>query len=72
MTAYERLLEAERTPNVHTVEIREIFTGKEGVANTSDSGMVSVFYGADDGSDDATITADEFNQRFEITCVISD
>ena len=67
MTADEQLLETEWTLNIQTVEFQDIYIGKEGVANTCDSGMVSVLYGAYDGSDDANITADEFNRRFEIT-----
>ena len=76
MTAYSRLIAAEQT--CHTIEIREIATGKEGVANTvgSDANtqgdMVAVFYGADDGSDDKVITAEQFNKEFEITACISD
>ena len=34
--------------------------------------MVAVFYGADDGSDDKVITAEEFNRFFEITACIPD
>ena len=66
-TAYETLIEAEKT--AHTIEIREILTGKEGVANTCKYG-IAVFYGADDGSDDTIISPEEFNQRFEITAII--
>ena len=61
---YAKLLRAERT--CHTIEIREKATGKEGVANTCPDG-VQVFYGADDGSDDKTISADDFSRDFEIT-----
>ena len=68
-TAYEMLIESEKT--AHTVEIREISTGKEGVANTCKYG-VAVYYGADDGSDDTIITPEEFNQRFEITAIIDE
>ena len=68
MTEYERLVLAEHT--CHTIEIREKGTGKDGVANTCDVG-VQVFYGAADGSDDKTISAEEFNRDFEITAVIS-
>ena len=41
VTAYETLIEAEKT--AHTIEIREISTGKEGVANTCKHG-VAVYY----------------------------
>ena len=34
--------------------------------------MVAVFYGADDGSDDQVITAEQFNREFEITACFSD
>ncbi len=68
MTEYAKLVLAEAT--CHTVEIREKATGKEGVANTSESG-VELWYGADDGSDDKVITPEEFNRDFEITACIS-
>ena len=68
-TAYETLIEAEKT--AHTIEIREISTGKEGVANTCKHG-IAVYYGADDGSDDTIISQEEFNQRFEITAIIDE
>ena len=67
MTEYEKLVEAEKT--CHTIEIREKATGKTGVANTSFRG-VDVFYGADDGSDDKSVTAEDFNRDFEITATI--
>ena len=69
MTPYSILVTAEQT--CHTIEIREVATGKEGVANTQGD-MVAVFYGADDGSDDKVITAEEFNSEFEITACIAD
>ena len=68
MTEYEKLVEAEKT--CHTIEIREKATGKEGVAGTNLDG-VAVFYGASDGSDDKTISAEEFNECFEITAMIN-
>ncbi len=67
MTAYQQLIEAEKT--CHTIEIREKGTGKTGVANSSADG-VELFYGADDGSDDKTISPTEFNRDFEITAMI--
>ena len=69
MTQYSRLVSAEQT--CHTIEIREVATGKTGVANTAGD-KVAVFYGADDGSDDKVITAEQFNREFEITACISD
>ena len=69
MTPYNTLVSAEQT--CHTIEIREVATGKEGVANTQGD-MVAVFYGADDGSDDKVITAEQFNSDFEITACIAD
>ena len=63
------MIAAEQT--CHTIEIREVATGKEGVANTQGD-MVAVFYGADDGSDDKVITAEQFNSDFEITACIAD
>ena len=71
MTAYQQLAEAMRN-GVDTVEIREVSTGKEGVADICTDGMVFAFYGAPDGSDDKVISADEFNSQFEITNVIAE
>lgn len=70
MTSYEQLLEAESN-KADTVEIREISTGKEGIASTCADGTVFVFYGADDGSDDKVISADEFSSQFEVTNIIA-
>ena len=76
MTQYSRLVSAEQT--CHTIEIREVATGKTGVANSvrdeanTQGDKVAVFYGADDGSDDKVITAEQFNRLFEITACISD
>lgn len=67
MTEYIRLLLA--SYQAHTIEVEEIATGKRGVANPK-SGSVAVFYGADDGSDDAVISEQEFNDRFRITAVL--
>lgn len=67
MSAYSQLIEAEKT--YHTIEIMEKETGKTGVANSCVGG-VEVFYGADDGSDDKTITPEQFNDDFEITAMI--
>lgn len=68
MTEYEKLVLAEQV--CHTIEIREKATGKEGVANTCESG-VELWYGADDGSDDKTISAEEFSRDFKITAMIA-
>ena len=68
MTPYSTLVSAEQT--CHTIEIREVATGKTGVVNTAGD-MVAVFYGADDGSDDKVITAEQFNRLFEITACIA-
>ena len=79
MTSYKQLLYAEQLVGYNgdnTVEIKEIATGLGGVANSCDGGMVTVYYG-DNGSKDydvtvQTITADEFNERFVITCIVLD
>ena len=68
MTEYAKLVLAEQT--CHTIEIREKATGKEGVANSCADG-VELFYGNDDGSDDKTVSIEEFNREFEITGMIS-
>ena len=68
MTEYAKLVLAEQT--CHTIEIREKATGKEGVANSCADG-VELFYGDDDGSDDNTVSIEEFNRDFEITAMIS-
>lgn len=70
MSAYQQLIEADKT--CHTIEIVEKETGKTGVANTAEDGRVQLFYGADDGSDDKTITPEQFNDDFEITAMIKD
>ena len=67
MTEYARLVLAEQ--RFHTIEIREKATGKEGVANSCADG-VELFYGADDGSDDKVVSAEEFSREFEITAMI--
>ena len=68
MTEYAKLVLAGQT--CHTIEIREKATGKEGVANSCADG-VELFYGDDDGSDDKTVSIEEFNRDFEITAMIS-
>ena len=68
MTEYARLILAEQ--RFHTIEIREKATGKEGVANSCTDG-VQLFYGADDGSDDKTVTPETFNSDFEIIAMIA-
>ena len=67
MTEYAKLILAEQT--YHTIEIREKVTGKEGVANTCAEGG-ALYYGADDCSDDKTVSIEEFNRNFEITAMI--
>ena len=68
MTEYAKLVLAEQT--CHTIEIREKATGKEGVANSCPEG-VALFYGAEDGSDDKVVSAEEFSRDFEITAIIT-
>lgn len=65
---YRRLVKAEER-HAHTIEIEEPKTGKVGVANTVGED-VAVFYGADDGSDDKVVTAEDFSRNFKITAVI--
>ena len=67
MTEYAKLVLAEQS--CHTIENREKATGKEGVANSCAKG-VELFYGADDGSDDKVVSAEEFSREFEITAMI--
>lgn len=64
MSEYEILKAAELY--FETIGIRENSTGKTGIANTSGEG-VAVFYGADDGSEDKTVTPEEFSRDFTIT-----
>ncbi len=68
MTEYDKLVRAEQA-HCHTIEIREKATGKTGVANSCAYG-VEVWYGADDGGDDKTVTYEEFNRDFEITAAL--
>lgn len=65
MNQYDKLILAEKT--FCTIEIIEKASGKTGVANSYGDHEVQVFYGADDGSDDKTISAEIFNRDFEIT-----
>lgn len=67
MPEYAKLVFAELFS--HTVEIREKATGKTGVANICDGG-VAVFYGSDDGSDDKTVSARTFNEKFVVTAIL--
>ena len=67
MNEYAKLILAEQT--CHTIEIREKATGKEGVANSCADG-VELFYGAEDSSDDKTVSIEVFNRDFEITGMI--
>lgn len=68
MTETKKLLYAERN-HAHTIEILELSTGKTGVAMTVPNG-IRLNYGADDGSDDKTVTPETFNREFIITGVI--
>ena len=67
MTEYAKLILAEQS--CHAIEIREKATGKEGVANSC-AGGVQLFYGEEDGSDDKTVTPEEFSRDFEITGIV--
>ena len=67
MTEYAKLILAEQS--CHTIEIREKATGKEGVANSCAEG-VELFYGADDGSDDKTVSPEDFSRDFEIIAIL--
>ena len=55
---------------VGDVAIVEPATGLTGVAITVKD-MVRVYYGADDGSDDKTISVDQFNEQFRVTGFVS-
>ena len=55
---------------VGDVAIVEPATGLTGVAITVKD-MVRVYYGADDGSDDMTISVDQFNEQFRVTGFVS-
>ena len=68
MNEYEKLVQAEK--RCHTIEMREKATGKGGVANTCEH-EVQVFYGAQDSSDDKTISLEDFSRDFEITAEIA-
>lgn len=66
MTEYAKLILAEQSGC--TIEIREKATGKEGVASSCVQG-VELYYGAADGSDDKTVSIEQFNRDFEIIAV---
>lgn len=65
---YEQLARAE-TAGADTIVIRHRESGEAGVASTCGE-LVTVWYGADDGSDDKTISPEQFNEEFEITEII--
>lgn len=65
---YEQLVRGE-TAGAHTIEVRHRESGADGVASTCGE-LVSVWYGADDGSDDKTIGPEQFNEEFEVTAVL--
>ena len=69
MTEYARLVLAEQ--GCGAIEIREKATGKTGIANSCPEG-VELFYGAEDGSDDRTVSPEVFNAEFEVISVIPD
>ena len=59
--------------DVFSIEITEVATNKDGVANmTMDGKSVSCFYGAEDGSDDCIIPFEEFMTRFTIDRVVDE
>lgn len=51
-------------------EIKEINTGLEGIADLTLSNKVAVYYGADDGSNDKIISAEEFDNNFKIIGIV--
>lgn len=59
--------------NFFTIEITEIATQKDGIANLTDDGnKVACFYGKEDGSEDCVIPFEEFLERFTIDRVLDD
>ncbi|MCD7838034.1 MAG: hypothetical protein LUG65_03905 [Clostridiales bacterium] len=73
MTEFEKLRELERQGHglEDSIVVRNTQTGEEGVAATTKNG-VYVWIGAGDGSDDAEMSAEEFNRRFCIVGVRAD
>ena len=67
MTEYAKLILAEQ--GFRIIEIREKATGKEGIANSCAEG-VQLFYGAEDGSDDKTVSPETFSRDYEIVAMI--
>ena len=68
MSEIQILLWAERN-GAETVEIRENDTGKTGIAESCPEG-IRLFYGADDGSDDKTVTTSAFNRDFTVYHIV--
>jgi hypothetical protein len=68
MTEYEKLVKLENEDI--NVEIRVNATKQEGVANSTAKGMVAVFYGNDDGSDDKIVSVEEFNRDYTVLGVV--
>lgn len=65
MTPFDTLLHLEQS-GADTIEISTVLNGKTltGVANSTESGTVQCFFGADD---DCEVSPAEFNKRFCIT-----
>jgi hypothetical protein len=51
------------------LEIQEKFTGKIGVASIGKDGLIYLWYGNDDGSDDKAVTPEVFNTQFFVTAI---
>ena len=65
ISSYRRIREITYV-NDNTCIICHKETGEKGVASVNDKGVIWVFYGADDGSDDKEMTEEEFDKTFEI------
>ena len=65
MNSFEKLKELERK-NVETVYAFNKETNVEAVVNTTVKGMVALFYGNIDGSDDKIISEEEFNKNWVV------
>lgn len=68
MTEFEKLKLGELM-GAETVEVRLRGTDMYGVATVFTSSLAAVYYGADDGSDDSVIGAEEFNKKWQITSI---
>lgn len=71
MTEFEKLVELEQL-GFDNIEVRHKTTSADGVCCTANENQVALWWGAEDGSDDGWISAEEFNDNFRIVACCAD